>query len=183
MKKTLIAVLAIAMFVAAFGGVTSAYAMSETGKGPGNGGGGNGGGGNGSGTATAAAGANGTSILSDYMNTAVADALGLDAATVADRLAAGETFYDIAISMGYTAETWPELLASVQAAATEAAAADGLTPQQQSQLNTNLGTHTQIQDGTCDGTADCTQTDYIPATSLYTGANAGVHGGRGGGRR
>lgn len=172
MKKTMIVVLAVAMFVAAFGAVGSAYAMENTGKGPGNGGSGNGGGGNG------AAGANGTSILSTYMSTAVADALGLDLTVVEERLAAGETFYDIALSMGYTAETWPELFASVQAAASEAAAADGLTPQQQIQLNTNLGTQSQLNDGTCDGTGDCLQTDPVP--SLYTGANAGTRGRRGG---
>ncbi len=171
MKKTLIAVVAIAMFVAAFGAVGSAYAMEDPGKGPGNGG--NGGG---------AAGANGTSILSTYMTDAVASVLGLDPAVVADRIASGETFYDIALSMGYTAETWPELFASVQAIATEAAAADGLSPQMQDQLkiqlNTNLGTQSQLQDGTCDGTGDCLQTDAVP--SLYTGANAGTRGRRGG---
>jgi len=120
------------------------------------------------------------------MTDAVASALGLDPAVVADRLAAGETFYDIAVSMGYTAETWPELFASVQAAATEAAAADGLSPQLQTQLNTNIagqfginrGTQAQLNDGTCDGTGDCLQTDPVP--SLYTGANAGTRGRRGG---
>ncbi len=171
MKKTLIAVVAVAMFVAAFGAVGSAYAMEDAGKGPGNGGSGGG-----------AAGANGTSILSAYMTDAVASVLGLDPAVVTDRLASGETFYDIALSMGYTAETWPELFASVQAIAIEAAAADGLSPQMQDQLkiqlNTNLGTQSQLQDGTCDGTGDCLQID--PVLSLYTGANAGMRGRRGG---
>ncbi len=163
MKKTLIAVFAVAMLVAVFGGVGSAYAMEDAGKGPGNGGnGGNG-----------AAGANGTSILSSYMTDAVASALGLDPAVVADRLASGETFYDIAISMGYTAETWPELFASVKAAAAEAAAADGLVPQ--TQLNTNLGIQSQLKDGTCDGT--CVSD---PTLNLYSGSNAGTRGRRGG---
>lgn len=173
MKKTMFVVLAVAMFVAAFGAVGSAYAMESTGKGLGNGGNG---GGNG------AAGANGTSILSTYMTDAIASTLGLDPAEVADRLAAGETFYDIALSMGYTAEFIPELLESIKAAATEAAAVDGLTPQQQVQLNlhlnTQIGIQSQLQDGTCDGTGDCLQTDPVP--SLYTGANAGTRGYRGG---
>ncbi len=167
MKKTIITILAVAMLVAVFGGVGTAFAMEDAGKGPGNGGNGNGG--NGGGTMTAASGANGTSVLSDYMNVAAADALGLDLADLETRLAAGETFYDIAISMGYTAETWPELYSSVKAAATEAAAADGLTPQ--AQLNTNLGTQSQLNDGTCDGTADCT-------ANLYSGTNSGARGRR-----
>ena len=162
MKKTLVTVLAVAMLVAIFGGVGSAYAMEDAGKGSGNGGGGKG-----------AAGTNGTSILSTYMTDAVASTLGLDATVVADRLAAGETFYEIAISMGYTAETWPELFASVQAAATEAAAADGLVPQ--TQLNTNLGIQSQLHDGTCDGT--CVSD---PALNLYSGMNTGTRGHRGG---
>ena len=173
MKKTLVTVLAVAMLVAVFGGVGSAYAMEDAGKGPGNGG--NGGGGNG----TVAAGANGTSILSPYMADAMATALNLDSAEVADRLAAGETFYDIALSMGYTAEFIPEFLASVQAAAAEAAAADGLVPQTQlnTQLNTNLGTQSQLNDGTCDGTGDCVSD---PTLNLYSGAKTGTRGRRGG---
>ena len=163
MKKTLITVLAVAMLVAVFGSVGSAYAMDNAGKGSGNGGG------------KGAAGTTGTSILSTYMTDAVASALGLDATVVADRLAAGETFYDIALSMGYTAETWPELFASVQATATEAAAADGLVPQ--IQLNTNLGIQSQLNDGTCDGTGDCVSD---PTLNLYSGTNAGTRGRRGG---
>jgi len=168
MKKTLITVLAIAMLVAVFGSVGSAYAMDDAGKGSGNGGGGKG-----------AAGTTGASILSTYMTDAVASALGLDATVVADRLAAGETFYDIAISMGYTAETWPELFASVQAAATEAAAADGLAPQIQlnTRLNTNIGTQSQLNNGTCDGTGDCVSD---PTLNLHSGTNAGTRGRRGG---
>jgi hypothetical protein len=161
MKKTIITILAVAMLVAVFGGVSSAYAMEDAGKGPGNG--------------TAAAGENGTSILSTYMTDAAATALGLDVTEVEERLAAGETFYDIALSLGYTPEFIPEFLASLQASAAEAAAADGLVPQ--TQLNTNLGIQSQLNDGTCDGTGDCVS-DPIP--NLYSGSNAGMQGRRGG---
>lgn len=164
MKKTIITILAVAMLVAVFGSVGSAYAMEDAGKGPGNGGFGWG-----------DSGTTGTGILSTYMTDAVASALSLDATVVADRLAAGETFYDIALSMGYTAETCPELFASVRATATEAAAADGLVPQ--TQLNTNLGTQSQLNDGTCDGTGDCVSD---PSLNLYSGSNTGTHGHRGG---
>jgi len=167
MKKTMIVVLAFAMFVAAFGAVGSAYAMEDAGKGPGNGG--NGANGNG------AAGANGTSILSAYMDDAAASVLGLDTAEVAERLVAGETFYDIALSMGYTAETWQELFADAKAIALEAAAADGFVPQGQSQMNTNMGIQAQLHDGTCDGTC---MSD--PTLNLYSGSNAGMRGRRGG---
>ena len=160
MKKTLITVIAVAMFVAAFGAVGSAYAMEETGKGPGNGG----------------YGSTDPGILSTYMNDAVAYTFGLDPVEVADRLAAGETYYDIAISMGYTEEFAPVLVENIRDMAIEAAAADGL--QIQTQLNTNLGTQTQLHDGTCDGTADCLQNYTAP--NLYTGSNAGMHGRRGG---
>ena len=169
MKKTIITILAVAMLVAVFGGVSSAYAMEDAGKGPGNGG--NGGNGNG----TAAAGANGTSILSPYMTDAAATALGLDITEIEERLADGETFYDIALSLGYTEEFIPEFLESLQTSAAEAAAADGLIPQ--TQLNTNLGTQSQLNDGTCDGTGDCVS-DPIP--NLYSGSNTGTQGRRGG---
>ena len=169
MKKTLMTVLAIAIFVSMFGAVGSAYAMSDTGKGPGNGG--NTGGGN----STAAAGDNSTSILSAYIVDAMASTLDLDIATLATRLDAGETFYDIALAEGYTAEEWTVLFASVQVDATEAALADGLTPK--NQLNTNLGIQNRINDGTCDGTGDCTQ-DPVP--NLYSGTNTGTRGRRGG---
>ena len=69
MKKTMMTVLTIAIFVAMFGFVGSAYAMSNAGKGAGNGGGGGkGGGSNGTGS---------TSILSTYMPSAMASILGL----------------------------------------------------------------------------------------------------------
>ena len=154
MKKTLIAVLAIAMFVAAFGAVGSAYAMEDLGKGPGNGGYGN-----------LALGTNASSLISPYMNDAVAYTLGLDATEVADRLAAGETYYDIARLEGYTEEFIPELLASLKETAAAAAAADGVDQQ----------VLDQFQENTCDGTEDC---EAVP--NLYGGTNAGMQGRRGG---
>jgi hypothetical protein len=115
------------------------------------------------------------------MTEAVASVLELDPAVVAERLAAGETCYDIALSMGYTDETWPALFESVKAAALEAAAADGLSPQLQTrlnnQLNTNLGIQQRLHDGSCDGTGEC-QAD--PAGGFKAGANAGMRGYRGG---
>ena len=181
MKKTLGTVLAITILaVAMFGAVGSAYAMADTGKGPGNNGN------SGAGKSTTTAGENSTSVLSAYMTDAMATVLELDPVALTARLDAGETFYDIALAEGYTAEEWAVLFSTAQASATEAAAADGLTPQIQTQLNTNTAaqlntnaaTQSQLNDGTCDGTGDCLQTDPVP--NLYTGANAGTGGRRGG---
>ena len=167
MKKTIMTVLTIAIFVAMFGLVGSAYAMSDAGKGPGNGGG-NGGGGS--------TGTNSTSILSAYMTDAMASVLGLDSADLTARLDAGETFYTIALAEGYTQDQLADLFTSAQALAAELAEADGLTVYQtQDGTATNMRTY----DGTCDGTGDCTQTDAIP--NLYSGSNAtGTRGRRGG---
>lgn len=173
MKKTLITVLALSIMVAMFAAVAPAYAAPDAGKGPGNGG--NGGG---------AAGANSTSILSTYMTDATATVLGLDPVYVADQLAAGETFYTIALAQGVAQEDLAGLFASARALATEMAAADGLIIQAQTQLNTatqlytNTATQSQLNDGTCDGTADCLQTD--PATNLYAGTKTVSKGRRGG---
>jgi hypothetical protein len=173
MKKILGTVLAITVLaVAMFGAVGSAYAMGDAGKGSGKGG--NGGAGNG----TATTGENSTSILSTYMTDAMATVLNLDSVDLEARLDAGETFYDIALAEGYTADEWAVLFSTAQTSATEAAAADGLYTQIQTQLNTNTATQSQLNDGTCDGTGDCLQTD--PASSLSTGAKAGANGRRGG---
>lgn len=167
MKKTLITILTVAALVAIFGGISPAYAMEDAGKGPGNGGNGNG---------SASNGANGTSVLSPYMNIELANALGLDLTEVEDRLASGETCYDIALSMGYTAEFLPTFINSLQERAANAAAADGIT--QQTQLNTNLGTQSQLNDGICDGTGSCLQS--TPTANPNNGTNAGTRGYRGG---
>ena len=162
MKKTLMIVLSVAVFVAMFGAVGSAYAMPDAGKGAGNGGGGK-------------ATTNSTSILSTYMTDAMASVLGLDAADLAARLDAGETFYTVALAEGYTQDQLADLFASAQTLATDLAAADGLTVYQtQSGNATNMRTY----DGTCDGTGDCLLTDPIP--NLYSSTNTGTRGHHGG---
>ena len=176
MKKTLMTVLTISIFVAMFGVVGSAYAMPDTGNGPGNGG--NGGGGNSGGTA----GTNSTSVLSVYMTEAMADVLGIDAVTLAGQLDAGETFYTIASAAGYSQDEISGLIANARSIATDLAAADGLSVQIQDQLNTNtasqLYTNTtdqsQLNDGTCDGTGDC-----IPTNNLYSGSKSSMNAGGG----
>jgi hypothetical protein len=164
MKKTIMAVLTVAIFVAMLGVAGTAYAMPDAGKGPGNGSG--------------SAGTNSTSILSAYMTEAMASVLGLDPADLTARLDSGETFYTIALSLGYTQDQLADLFASVQALAIELAAADGITVVQAQNGN---GNRSRTYIGTCDGTGDCVPTptyDTSTVASLYTGANGGRRGGR-----
>jgi hypothetical protein len=157
MKKTLLVVLALSVMVISFAAVAPAYAAPDAGKGPGNGSGNTG--------------ASSTSILSDYMPAAIAEALGLEISDVVARLDAGETCYTIATAEGYTAEEATVLFAEAQAKAVEAAAVDGLTilqTQSRMQSNANSGTQNRLNDGTCDGTGDC-QFEATAGTRSYRG--------------
>ena len=177
MKKTLTMVLVLSVMVAMFAVVAPAYAAPDAGKGPGNSGNSGGGG---------AAGANSTNILSAYMADAAATVLGLDVLDVTASMDAGVTFYDIALAAGFPEADLAALLAEAQALAAANAAADGLSVQIQQQLKTNTAgqfqtntaTQTQVNDGVCDGTGECLQTD--PATNLYSGTKTVSKGRRGG---
>ena len=119
--------------------------------------------------------ASGTSVnmevtLSDYMPAAMADVLGLTVDDVNTRLAAGETFYTIALSKGYTADQLSALMTDVRNTAITLATANGVITADQSayllnsqyggnargmgagtanMFNTGDGTGTGICDGTC----------------------------------
>ena len=161
MKKILGSVLAITMMaVAMFSSVGSASAMAETRGGPGSGGYGND--------------ANSTGLLSPYMIDGMASFLGLEPAELTVRLEAGESCYTIALEKGFSAEEIADLFANAQASATELAAADGVTLQPQNGIG--MGPQVRLNDGTCDGTGTCFQTD---GTSPL-GFNAGGRGRRGG---
>ncbi|MCF6278240.1 MAG: hypothetical protein L3J16_05750 [Anaerolineales bacterium] len=162
MKKTLIVLLVV---VAMFAAVAPAYAAPDAGKGPGNGGNG-------------AVGTNG-SILSNYMTDAMASVLGVDAADLAARLNAGETFYTIALAKGYTAEELPALFSSVRDLATEMAAADGLTPYAMQGQMQGRG---QFNAGTGMGYGANGSPQFDPALCAMSGTNAAAGGFRGGQR-
>jgi hypothetical protein len=70
--------------------------------------------------------------LSNYMPAAMADVLGLSVEDVNARLESGETFYTIALSLGYTSEQLPALMTSVHEKAIELAAAAGAISTDQS---------------------------------------------------
>ena len=138
MKKNillaLVAVLTISM-------VAAGVAFAQ-GNGPG--GRGSGAGGTGTGTGT-----NLEVTLSTYMPTAIADVLGLSVEDVNARLASGETLQTIALSMGYTLEQIPDLMASVRAKAIELASAGGvITADQAASLLTNQSGGNALGNGT-----------------------------------
>jgi hypothetical protein len=70
--------------------------------------------------------------LSNYMPAAMADVLGLSVDDVNAKLASGETFYTIALSMGYTTDQLPALMTSVRAEAIDLATAAGTISADQS---------------------------------------------------
>ena len=75
--------------------------------------------------------ADGTGTLHDYMEEAMADAVGLSVDAFEARHDAGETFYQIALAQGFTAEEIPALMQEARANALDAAAKDGVISQEQ----------------------------------------------------
>ena len=75
--------------------------------------------------------ADGTGLLHDYMEKAMADAVGLTVDAFEARHDAGETFYQIALAEGFTAEEIPALMQAARANALDAAAKDGVISQEQ----------------------------------------------------
>ena len=82
--------------------------------------------------------------LSDYMPTAIATVLQMDADVVSNLLASGETCYTIALSQGYTADQVTALLESARKAAIDLALADSaITVEQAEWLVANRVTMNQ----------------------------------------
>ena len=125
--------------------------------------------------------------LSNYMPTAMADVLGLSVDEVNARLASGETFYTIALSLGYTTDQLPALMTSVRDKAIELATAAGAISVDQSSFllgnqyggnarGNGAGTASMYSTGNgiglCDGTC-------IPQNlSQTTGGSMARRGGR-----
>jgi hypothetical protein len=72
-----------------------------------------------------------TGPMHDYMEKAMADAVGLSVTEFESRHDAGETFYQIALAEGYSAEEIPALMQDARDKALDAAAADGVISQEQ----------------------------------------------------
>lgn len=71
--------------------------------------------------------------MHEYMVAAFADLLDLTLEEIDERLAGGETMWDIAISEGYSADEIPGLMLQARSAALEAMVADGLITQEQAE--------------------------------------------------
>jgi len=141
-------------------------------------------GGSGTGTGTAI---NMEVTLSDYMPAAIADVLGLSEEAVNARLASGETFYTIALSMGYTTDQLPALMTSVREKAIELASSAGAISADQSNFllgnqyggNTRgNGAGTASMYSTGDGTGICDGTCVPQNLSQTTGGSMMRRGGR-----
>jgi len=73
----------------------------------------------------------GTGLLYDYMQKAMAEAVGLSVTAFEARHDAGETFYQIALAEGFTAEEIPALMQAARTNALDAAVKDGVISQEQ----------------------------------------------------
>lgn len=134
----------------------------------------------------------GTSInmevnLNNYMPAAMADTLGLSVDDVNARLASGETFYTIALSLGYTTDQLPALMTSVRVKAIDLATADGVLTADQAAflLNNQYGGNTRGNSAgtasmyrTGDGTGICDGTCIPQDLSTVAGGSMRRQGGR-----
>lgn len=75
--------------------------------------------------------ADGTGLLHDYMEKAMAEAVGLSVEEFEARHDNGETFYQIALAEGFTVEEIPALMQGSRNTALDAAAEDGVITQEQ----------------------------------------------------
>ena len=125
--------------------------------------------------------------LSNYMSAAIADVLGLSVENVNTRLESGETFYTIALSLGYTSEQLPALMTSVREKAVELAAAAGAISTDQSsfllgnQYGSNArgnGAGTASMYSTGDGTGLCDGTCIPQNLNQATSGSMMRQGGR-----
>jgi len=81
----------------------------------------------------------GVGPMHDYMEQAMADAVGLGLEDFEARHDAGETFYQIALAQGFTAEEIPALMQDARAKGLDAAAAAGVITQEQAEWMQSRG--------------------------------------------
>lgn len=144
MKKTLV----IILVVSALAILTTGVALAQAPQPPAPRGGGMGPGGGFGPMGFAAGGEVGP--MHEYMEQALADALGISLDEFETRREAGETAYEIALAEGFTADEIPALLRDARIKAWEAAAADGVITQQQ--LDWMKSRPSGMGLGNCDGT-------------------------------
>ena len=110
----------------------------------------------------------GSGLLHDYMIAGFAAAFDMEVVDLQVRIDAGETMYDVAVSLGYTQEQFTELMVTVRTDAINQALADGVITQEQADWM--LSRLAQRQAG--GGTRACTGICQM---------SGGTRGGRGGG--
>ncbi len=75
--------------------------------------------------------ADGTGLLHDYMEKAMAETVGFSVGAFEARHDAGETFYQIALAEGFSADEIPALMQDAREKALDEAAKDGVITQEQ----------------------------------------------------
>jgi len=160
-KKALLTALLLGVAILTLSIASPTFAADPTRGGPG--GGDSTGGGNGrqgtSGTSTGIpvnASINLDGILGDSIHASLAAALGIDPVDLAARLDAGETFSQIALSMGLDPTT---IMVEARTAALTQAVEDGSITQEQADWVASRGNRNpaaNYEDGICDGTGECT---------------------------
>jgi hypothetical protein len=117
-------------------------------------------------------GQSGSGLLHDYMLAGFAAAFDMDVADLQARIDAGETMYDVALGLGYTQESFTELMVTVRSEAINQALADGVITQEQADwMLSRLAQRAEAGFGTGTCTGDC-----------QMGGRGGRGGGMGGGR-
>jgi len=187
-KKVLFLVTILGLLALSLSVVVPALAAEPLRGGPGNGGsGGSGGYGNqgslGTGTGIPVQqNINLDGALDVYIHAYLADALGITPEELTARLDSGETFSQIALSLGYDLNTVSTLLQEARSSALTSAVADGVITQEQADWLSSRGNSTPAAgsgygNGLCDGT--CTN-DGVPQTLLdgsgRTSARVSGHG-------
>jgi hypothetical protein len=125
----------------------------------------------------------GSGLMHDYMEKAMADAVGLSVSAFESRHNAGETFYQIALAEGFTPEEIPTLMQDARAKALDAAAADGVITQEQADWMKSRGfgrggMHGGNGAGYGSGECPMYDGDEVPYSGQYSPGMMG--GGRGG---
>jgi len=83
--------------------------------------------------------ADGTGYLHEYMEKVMAEVLGLSVSEFEARNDEGNTFYQIALEKGFSAEEIPALMQAARAEALDAAEKDGVISQEQAQWMNSRG--------------------------------------------
>ncbi|GAB4505049.1 MAG: hypothetical protein Fur0043_20440 [Anaerolineales bacterium] len=122
----------------------------------------------------------GSGLLHEYMVKAMAEAVGLSVNEFESRQAAGETFYQIALSKGFTAEEIPALMLDARARALAAAVADGLISQEQAEWMNSHGFGRGGMMGVYGGNGTCPLFGATASAQTFSGftPGQGMMGGR-----